>query len=142
MAHCAESQGEVDDALVSAKKVPLVNGEILELGCDDEREDCSKACNGDSRLVISGCHVLQATQQQPAASDAKSQELIPADVSSKGTDACKFAITYVGYQSEHQMEAIMALITKDLSEPYSIYTYRYFIHNWPQLCFLVSTCMI
>lgn len=47
-------------------------------------------------------------------------------------------LTYVGYESELQMEAIMALITKDLSEPYSIYTYRYFIHNWPKLCFLVS----
>ncbi|ELK27285.1 PREDICTED: N-alpha-acetyltransferase 30 [Myotis davidii] len=34
------------------------------------------------------------------------------------------------------MPDIMRLITKDLSEPYSIYTYRYFIHNWPQLCFL------
>ncbi|ESO02593.1 hypothetical protein HELRODRAFT_155844 [Helobdella robusta] len=34
------------------------------------------------------------------------------------------------------MPQIMDLITKDLSEPYSIYTYRYFIHNWPNLCFL------
>jgi len=34
------------------------------------------------------------------------------------------------------MPDIMRLITKDLSEPYSIYTYRYFIHNWPKLCFL------
>lgn len=33
----------------------------------------------------------------------------------------------------------MELITKDLSEPYSIYTYRYFIHNWPHLCILVSS---
>uniref|UniRef100_UPI00398EEA2C N-alpha-acetyltransferase 30 n=1 Tax=Pristiophorus japonicus TaxID=55135 RepID=UPI00398EEA2C len=45
-------------------------------------------------------------------------------------------IRYVGYESELQMPDIMRLITKDLSEPYSIYTYRYFIHNWPQLCFL------
>jgi len=45
-------------------------------------------------------------------------------------------IRYVVYESESQMEAIMQLITKDLSEPYSIYTYRYFIHNWPRLCFL------
>lgn len=44
---------------------------------------------------------------------------------------------YVHYESELQMPGIMRLITKDLSEPYSIYTYRYFIHNWPQLCFLV-----
>ena len=47
-------------------------------------------------------------------------------------------IEYVVYESEKQMPDIMRLITKDLSEPYSIYTYRYFIHNWPKLCFLVS----
>lgn len=46
-------------------------------------------------------------------------------------------IEYVQYQSELQMPMIMKLIQKDLSEPYSIYTYRYFIHNWPKLCFLV-----
>ncbi|XP_006632441.1 N-alpha-acetyltransferase 30 [Lepisosteus oculatus] len=45
-------------------------------------------------------------------------------------------IQYVRYESELQMPDIMRLITKDLSEPYSIYTYRYFIHNWPKLCFL------
>ncbi|KAJ3606953.1 hypothetical protein NHX12_026469 [Muraenolepis orangiensis] len=45
-------------------------------------------------------------------------------------------VHYVRYESESQMPWIMRLITKDLSEPYSIYTYRYFIHNWPQLCFL------
>ncbi|XP_023829668.1 N-alpha-acetyltransferase 30 isoform X1 [Salvelinus sp. IW2-2015] len=51
-------------------------------------------------------------------------------------------IHYVRYESELQMPGIMRLITKDLSEPYSIYTYRYFIHNWPQLCFLelIKTC--
>ncbi|XP_076280918.1 N-alpha-acetyltransferase 30 [Lasioglossum baleicum] len=45
-------------------------------------------------------------------------------------------IQYVSYTSELQMPDIMHLIQKDLSEPYSIYTYRYFIHNWPKLCFL------
>lgn len=47
------------------------------------------------------------------------------------------SIEYVNYQDETQMHDIIRLIQKDLSEPYSIYTYRYFIHNWPQLCFLV-----
>ena len=47
-------------------------------------------------------------------------------------------IRYARYKDENQMPAIINLITKDLSEPYSIYTYRYFIHNWPKLCFLVS----
>ena len=31
---------------------------------------------------------------------------------------------------------IINLVQSDFSEPYNIYTYRYFIHNWPQLCFL------
>ena len=45
-------------------------------------------------------------------------------------------ILYKVYQSELEMPDIMRLIQKDLSEPYSIYTYRYFIHNWPHLCYL------
>jgi peptide alpha-N-acetyltransferase len=32
----------------------------------------------------------------------------------------------------------MGLIEKDLSEPYSIFTYRYFISDWPQLCILAT----
>ncbi|XP_060069942.1 N-alpha-acetyltransferase 30-like [Ylistrum balloti] len=53
-----------------------------------------------------------------------------------GTSDIKDGIEYIVYKSELQMPDIMRLITKDLSEPYSIYTYRYFIHNWPKLCFL------
>ncbi|KAJ3160671.1 N-alpha-acetyltransferase 30 [Geranomyces michiganensis] len=45
-------------------------------------------------------------------------------------------ITYAPYVSELQLPAITALVEVDLSEPYSIYTYRYFLHNWPNLCFL------
>lgn len=51
-------------------------------------------------------------------------------------DEESFRITYKVYESEHELPSIMKLIQKDLSEPYSIYTYRYFIHNWPKLCFL------
>ena len=46
------------------------------------------------------------------------------------------AVSFIQYRDETQMPLIMKLIQKDLSEPYSIYTYRYFIHNWPNLCFL------
>lgn len=48
-------------------------------------------------------------------------------------------VEFIQYENELQMPMIMKIIQKDLSEPYSIYTYRYFIHNWPKLCFLVST---
>ena len=45
-------------------------------------------------------------------------------------------IEYVSYTSEHQLPYIQSLIDRDLSEPYSIYTYRYFINNWPHLALL------
>lgn len=48
-------------------------------------------------------------------------------------------ITYEMYESELQMPDIMKLMKTALSEPYSIYTYRYFIHNWPQLCVLAKS---
>ena len=38
-----------------------------------------------------------------------------------------------------QMKPICRLIEKDLSEPYSIFTYRYFIYNWPKLCVMVNS---
>lgn len=60
------------------------------------------------------------------------------DLSSDSSKEDRDGIRYVVYESEAQMPDIIRLITKDLSEPYSIYTYRYFIHNWPKLCFLVS----
>jgi len=40
------------------------------------------------------------------------------------------------YKDEHEMPEIVGLIEKDLSEPYSVFTYRYFINNWPDLCFI------
>ncbi|KAG9284027.1 hypothetical protein G9A89_022801 [Geosiphon pyriformis] len=45
-------------------------------------------------------------------------------------------LQYIPYSSELQLPGIMSLIENDLSEPYSIYTYRYFINNWPNLCFM------
>lgn len=38
------------------------------------------------------------------------------------------------------LPAIRALISKDLSEPYSIYVYRYFLYQWGHLCFMVMIC--
>ncbi len=46
-------------------------------------------------------------------------------------------VRYIQYTIEDQMFGIMDMMEKELSEPYSIFTYRYFIHNWPNLCFLV-----
>lgn len=40
--------------------------------------------------------------------------------------------------SQRQFAEILSLIASNLSEPYSIYVYRYFFHQWPQYCFLIS----
>ncbi|KAK3670657.1 N-alpha-acetyltransferase 30 [Recurvomyces mirabilis] len=48
-------------------------------------------------------------------------------------------IHYITYGSEKEsswLPAIRQLISKDLSEPYSIYVYRYFLYQWGDLCFM------
>ncbi|PNT59817.1 hypothetical protein POPTR_001G432400v4 [Populus trichocarpa] len=45
-------------------------------------------------------------------------------------------IEYVSYGGEHHLPLIMNLVDQELSEPYSIFTYRYFVYLWPQLSFL------
>jgi len=53
-------------------------------------------------------------------------------------------IAYYTYSSEKQLPLMSALIEADLSEPYSIFTYRYFLNFWPQLTFMAmlgSSCI-
>ncbi|KAK9669823.1 hypothetical protein RND81_13G157000 [Saponaria officinalis] len=45
-------------------------------------------------------------------------------------------IEFVNYGGEHHLPLIMRLVDQELSEPYSIFTYRYFVYLWPQLSFL------
>ncbi|XP_047310514.1 N-alpha-acetyltransferase MAK3 [Impatiens glandulifera] len=45
-------------------------------------------------------------------------------------------IEYQSYGGEHHLPIIMRLVDEELSEPYSIFTYRYFVYLWPQLTFL------
>ncbi|OQE95587.1 hypothetical protein PENNAL_c0002G08883 [Penicillium nalgiovense] len=50
-----------------------------------------------------------------------------------------FDLRYVRYDNSRENEYVAAmrqLISKDLSEPYSIYVYRYFLYQWGDLCFL------
>lgn len=47
-------------------------------------------------------------------------------------------ISYIQYDISLEpkyLPQMRALIAKDLSEPYSIYVYRYFLYQWPELCF-------
>jgi len=49
-------------------------------------------------------------------------------------------ITFEQYTDEDtQLPLISAIIDRELSEPYSVFTYRYFLNNWPELCFLAMS---
>jgi peptide alpha-N-acetyltransferase len=39
-------------------------------------------------------------------------------------------ITYRAYSGEHELPHIISLVQGELSEPYVVYTYRYFLHQW------------
>ena len=43
-------------------------------------------------------------------------------------------ITYRPYSGEHELPHIISLVQSELSEPYVVYTYRYFLHQW-SACF-------
>ena len=48
-------------------------------------------------------------------------------------------LVHTQYAGEHELADIMELIDCTLSEPYSIFTYRYFINTWPTLCILTRS---
>jgi peptide alpha-N-acetyltransferase len=39
-------------------------------------------------------------------------------------------ITYRAYQGEEDLDVIVELVDDELSEPYNLYTYRYFLDEW------------
>ncbi|XP_077036955.1 N-alpha-acetyltransferase 30 isoform X4 [Agelaius phoeniceus] len=119
-----KSQPAATTTAAAAAKTAARNGLAGETGLEEEEQE-----EGD-----------EGGEEESESLQLLSESLEAAcSLKGSGTD-CQpeedLTIRYVQYESELQMPDIMRLITKDLSEPYSIYTYRYFIHNWPQLCFL------
>ncbi|EOA85086.1 uncharacterized protein SETTUDRAFT_91118 [Exserohilum turcica Et28A] len=54
-------------------------------------------------------------------------------------DLKESGLQYIQYEpakEEQYLPAIRQLISKDLSEPYSIYVYRYFLYQWGDLCYM------
>ena len=46
-------------------------------------------------------------------------------------------ISFENYSDERQLRDIADLVAGELSEPYSTFTYRYFLVQWPKLCICV-----
>ncbi|XP_020591392.1 N-alpha-acetyltransferase MAK3 [Phalaenopsis equestris] len=58
------------------------------------------------------------------------------DPESEPTGSSLSEIQYLSYGGEHHLPLIMSLVDEELSEPYSIFTYRYFVYLWPNLTYL------
>lgn len=57
------------------------------------------------------------------------------------TTSTMSGICYRQYMGESDLPHIMALVQHELSEPYVIYTYRYFLHQWYVVAHVVrSVC--
>jgi peptide alpha-N-acetyltransferase len=108
-------------------------------------KDPSTNCNGSAKDCCNGLSSNHDDEVETAdtskAADSAATTPTP-DMVTDVTDMLADQVLYVVYESELQMPDIMRLIQKDLSEPYSIYTYRYFIHNWPHLCFMVRNTLV
>ncbi|NXX84535.1 NAA30 acetyltransferase, partial [Urocolius indicus] len=115
----SQSAATATTAAKTAARNGLAGGTGLE---EEEQEEGDEKGEEEESLLLLSRSLAAACSLKGSGTDSQPEE--------------DLTIRYVRYESELQMPDIMRLITKDLSEPYSIYTYRYFIHNWPQLCFL------
>ncbi|KAK0090843.1 hypothetical protein PV325_000009 [Microctonus aethiopoides] len=136
------SKGKADDTLVDTTVPDITNLNIksrlsppeTDDSCDEPRANGLHQVNGIYNSPRKNSEIHNSLSGSRAVETSHLNELDEKEAActnSKDND-----IEYVSYTSEIQMPDIMKLIQKDLSEPYSIYTYRYFIHNWPKLCFL------
>jgi len=46
-------------------------------------------------------------------------------------------LIYKTYPGEELLPEIMSIMTEELSEPYPIFTYRYFLNLFPECCIMV-----
>lgn len=125
-----------DDTIICINSAILANDIIV-----NEFKDLSNNVNNVERLVKklsmidaagSGSiddHILRETVKiRPLVIDKESCQEIERNEEKE--------VYYRRFSKEDDLQPVIDLITKDLSEPYSIYTYRYFIYNWPRMCIM------
>ncbi|BGP32086.1 N-alpha-acetyltransferase 30 [Rhodotorula toruloides] len=101
--------------------------------------------------VLPSLHALTLSPTPATPSASTSYNSAPPQSSSNGASTSQAAqngqrdpqdrrddvdeITYRAYRGEEDMDVIVELVDDELSEPYNLYTYRYFLDDWPHLCF-------
>lgn len=116
---------DVEDSQLSSNSHTIICPELL------HADKSEIVCVPESGIESDGPSPANTEEAVSPSSSTNSESVSAAAVVPEETK-----IEYREYESELQMPDIIRLIQRDLSEPYSIYTYRYFIHNWPELCFL------
>jgi len=59
---------------------------------------------------------------------------MPAEPTPEEIEQCRPEdIVYETYKCEEELAELTALVDKELSEPYSVFTYRFFVNYWPKL---------
>uniref|UniRef100_A0A1A9WCM9 N-terminal methionine N(alpha)-acetyltransferase NatC n=1 Tax=Glossina brevipalpis TaxID=37001 RepID=A0A1A9WCM9_9MUSC len=132
--YCLNNVTSVENNADAAKQLP--NGlahETIENKFSQKEDKCeSKECLSNT---TASCEITLTSEEEKSYSASTHSQSI---TQSTELDLANVHISYKEYESELQMHDIMRLIQAELSEPYSIYTYRYFIYNWPKLCFLAA----
>lgn len=142
---------KLSEAIVNTLHINNINSNLTN-GTSDHSKDSPKDISDKSEaqsdamsgVAIDVNSVQSSNVDEGAISSTQMLRCNPGDELGNSQQAPEDDISIISYESELQMPEIMRLIQKDLSEPYSIYTYRYFIHNWPKLCFLAThegTCI-
>lgn len=95
------------------------------------QEKLSNLCITTSDTTTAECPAREYNIKSPAPvpqtdADDDESKLDPDEVIS--------GIKFVNYRDESQLDSVMTLVGRDLSEPYSVFTYRYFLHRFPDLC--------
>jgi len=107
------------------------------MGADDAGPlaSCPEAPDQDDKLAPVETPAAAADGAAEDAPEKADAAKAPGRPLSGAVVATSGDVKFVMYQDEVDMPGIVELIEKDLSEPYSVFTYRYFINNWPDLCF-------
>lgn len=147
-----ESKSDLNGAVCNGHTVSeatssgsIAISDTFSLASERSSDSSQSLCGARPRTRHTSGGSSQGTQSTPAHDlSSASDSLVTPEICISPVPAAAavddLQVEYINYENELQMSAIMRLIQKDLSEPYSIYTYRYFIHNWPKLCFLVRMC--
>lgn len=88
-----------------------------------------------SSISVEKADTSANTPNSTLSKDAPPVHVKPAAHKFPTADGFRF-VQYDGSKEERYLPSIRQLISKDLSEPYSIYVYRYFLYQWGELCYM------